>query len=146
MQLFGILGFVPLVALAALAVKRYRLALATAAAVPLKLLLERGVVKQLVERQRPGTSVTDAILRDAAASGLSFPSGHAIFAFTLAGLLAPYLGRAGKIVVYMAAILNGVARIYLGAHNPLDIVGGAGLGVALAGGLNLFVGVPTQPD
>jgi undecaprenyl-diphosphatase len=36
----------------------------------------------------------------------------------------------------------GVARIYLGAHNPLDVVGGAGLGLAVAGALNLAFGVP----
>ena len=46
--------------------------------------------------------------------------------------------------VYTLAALNGVARIYLGAHNPLDIVGGAGLGVTIAGALNLAFGVPAQ--
>jgi undecaprenyl-diphosphatase len=144
LQIPGILVFPLLVALVALLLRRYRLAAAIALTVPIKLLLERRVVKVLVERQRPGTSVSDAILRDASPTGLSFPSGHAILAFALAGLLAPYLGRVGKIVVYTLALLNGVARIYLGAHNPLDIVGGAGLGIAIAGTLNLAFGVPAQ--
>ena len=30
-----------------------------------------------------------------------------------------------------AAITTGVARMYVGAHLPLDIVGGAGLGLAV---------------
>lgn len=144
MQTIGVLVFAPLVALVALLLRRYRLAAAVALAIPVKLLLERRVVKVLVERQRPGTSVSDAILRDASAAGLSFPSGHAILAFALAGLLAPYLGRVGTIVVYALAVLNGIARIYLGAHNPLDIVGGAGLGLAIAGALNLVFGVPAR--
>lgn len=143
-QIPGILVFPLLVALVALLLRRYRLAAAIALSVPIKLLLERRVVKVLVERQRPGTTVSDAILRDASPTGLSFPSGHAILAFALAGLLAPYLGRAGKFVVYTLAVLNAVARIYLGAHNPLDIVGGAGLGIAIAGALNLVLGVPAQ--
>jgi undecaprenyl-diphosphatase len=145
LQIPGILVFPLLVALVALLLRRYRLAAAIALTVPIKLLLERRVVKVLVERQRPGTSVSDAVLRDASPTGLSFPSGHAILAFALAGLLAPYLGRVGKIVVYSVAALNAVARIYLGAHNPLDVVGGAGLGLAIAGALNLVFGVPAQP-
>lgn len=143
-QIPGILVFPLLVALVALLLRRYRLAAAIALSVPIKLLLERRVVKVLVERQRPGTSVSDAILRDASPTGLSFPSGHAVLAFALAGLLAPYLGRNGKLVVYALAALNGVARIYLGAHNPLDIMGGAGLGIAIAGVLNLVFGVPAR--
>lgn len=145
-QIPGILVFPLVVALVALLLRRYRLAAAIALTVPIKLLLERRVVKVLVERQRPGTSVSDAILRDASPTGLSFPSGHAILAFALAGLLAPYLGRVGKIVVYSVAALNAVARIYLGAHNPLDVVGGAGLGIAIAAALNLAFGVPAQPN
>jgi undecaprenyl-diphosphatase len=144
-QIVGVLAFAPSIALVALALRRRRLALAILAAIPFKLVLERNVVKTLVERQRPGTTIADAILRDAPVAGLSFPSGHAILAFALAGLLAPYLGRAGKVVVYTLATLNGIARMYLGAHNPLDVVAGAALGAAIAGALNLAVGVPTRP-
>ena len=34
------------------------------------------------------------------------------------------------------------ARVYLGAHNPLDVLGGFGLGLAIGGAANLIVGVP----
>ena len=96
----------------------------------------------LVERERPGTTVPDAIIRTASIAGLSFPSGHAVLAFAVAGLAAPYMTRRWRIGLYALAALNGVARVYLGAHNPLDIVGGAALGIALAGVLNLLLGVP----
>lgn len=146
LQLLGLLATPIILGLVVLALGKTRLAGGLLAAVPLKLLIERWVIKQLVERQRPGTTVPDAILRDANPVGLSFPSGHAVLAFAIAGLLAPYLTRRWAVVVYVLAIMNGVARIYLGAHNPLDIVGGGAVGVALAGLINLAVGVPGGAD
>ena len=145
-QIFGSLAFVAVAALAALAVRRYRLGLALVAAIPLKLALEWWVVKALVERERPFFTVPGAIIRDVNTSPLGFPSGHAVFAFALAGLVAPYLGRRGKVLVYALAVMNSVARVYLGAHNPLDVVAGAALGFAIAAGLNLGTGVPRAPE
>ncbi len=145
-QLLGLLVTPLLIGVLALFLGRKSVAGALAASVPLKLLLERGIVKQLVERERPGTTIGDVIIRDASVAGLSFPSGHAVLAFAIAGLVAPYLTRRWQIVIYVVAVVNGVARIYLGAHNPLDIVGGAALGIALAGALNLVIGVPVPED
>ena len=145
-QIFGSLAFVAVAALVAFALRRYRLGIALAAAIPLKLALEWWVVKALVERERPSFTVPDAVIRDSNTSPLGFPSGHAMFAFVLAGLLAPYLGRRGRVFVYSLAVLNGFARMYLGAHNPLDVVAGAALGIAIAAGLNLGVGVPRPPE
>jgi membrane-associated phospholipid phosphatase len=148
MWVFQLLGLVFLpVAVAAVAVyfRKIRLAIALVALVPLKLLVEKEVVKQLVHRQRPGRTEPDAILRDVPSAGNSFPSGHAIIAFGIATLLTPYLGRWGRVVVWALAVLNGMARVYLGAHNPLDVVCGAGVGVALGGLLAYAVGVPVRP-
>ena len=141
-QIFGSLAFVALVALGVLMLRRWRLGFALVAAIPLKLACEWWVVKALVERERPAFTVADAIIRDVNTSPLGFPSGHAVFAFALAGLLAPYLRRRGVMVVYGLAVANSVARVYLGAHNPLDVVAGAGLGIAIAAALNLTIGVP----
>jgi undecaprenyl-diphosphatase len=141
-QIFGSLAFVAAAAVAAFVLRRPRLGLALALAIPLKLALEWWVVKALVERRRPVFTVSDAVIRDANESPLGFPSGHAIFAFAVAGLVAPYLGRRGKLLIYALAVVNSVARVYLGAHNPLDVVAGACLGIAIAAGLNLIVGEP----
>src|SRR6266540_4224032 len=67
---------------------------AGALVVPLKLAAER-VPKQLVQRERPGTTVPDAILRGVPHGGLSFVSGHAIITFAIAAVLDMVLDVAG---------------------------------------------------
>lgn len=141
-QIFGMLAFVALAAAAATVLRRYRLAFALALAIPLKLAMEWWVVKALVERERPIFTVPDAIVRDVNTAPLGFPSGHAVFAFVVAGVLSPYLGRRGVAAVYLLAAFNSVARVYLGAHNPLDVVAGAALGIAIGAVLNMAFGVP----
>jgi hypothetical protein len=74
------------VAVAALAWRRWRLAAALVLVVPLKLGLEQ-VAKLLVQRQRPGTTVPDAILHGVPHGGLSFTSGHAVITFAIAAVL-----------------------------------------------------------
>ena len=144
-QMLGVLAVAPVAAGVALLVRRHRLAIALAALSPLKLLIEKSVIKQLVERERPGTSVTDAVLRgDVPAEGLSFPSGHAIIAFAVAVLVVPYVGRQWRSALLLVAVLVGVSRVYLGAHLPLDVVAGAAAGIAIASLLNLATGVPSS--
>ncbi len=100
---------------------------------PLKLGIEKGLVKQLVRRERPFVSVGDSVdVRGPAFEGLSFPSGHTTTAFALAVLLAAFLPPKWRPVPIVWAVLVGVARLYYGEHNALDVVAGAGLGTAFA--------------
>ena len=139
-QYLGVLVIPLIVAVGALAFRRWRLAAALVLVVPLKLAAEK-VPKLLVERERPGTTVPDAILHGVPSAGLSFTSGHAIITFAIAGLLALVLPRGWGVVALVLATLNGVARVYLGAHNPLDVVGGAAIGLAIAAVLDLALDV-----
>jgi membrane-associated phospholipid phosphatase len=139
-QYLGVLGIPLIVAVGALAFRRWRLAAALVLVVPSKLALER-VVKLLVQRERPGTTVPDAVLRGVHPGGLSFVSGHAIITFAVAGLLALVLPRRWAVVAFVLAALNAVARVYLGGHNPLDVVGGAAVGLAIAAVLDLVLDV-----
>ena len=139
-QYLGVLAMPLVVAAGALALRRWRLAAALVLVVPLKLATER-LVKLLVQRERPGTTVPDAILRGVPSAGPSFTSGHAIITFAIAGLLGLVLPRRWAVVAFVLATLNGVARVYLGAHNPLDVVGGAAIGLAIAATLDLVLDV-----
>lgn len=144
MQLLGLLGVPVIVAVVALVWRKWRLAVALLLLVPLKLFAERQVMKQLVERGRPGQTEPGAVLRDVPPAGLSFPSGHAIVVFAIAVLVAPYLRGWWRAVPFALATLACVSRVYLGAHNPLDVVAGAGAGLLLGGLLTLLVGVPAD--
>ena len=42
------------------------------------------------------------------------------------------------------AIVVPINRMYVGAHLPLDLVGGAALGVTVASAVNLLIGVPVH--
>jgi membrane-associated phospholipid phosphatase len=140
-QLLGLLGMPLLVAVVALVLRRWRLALALALLPLVKLVVEKDVLKALVRRERPGTTIPGAVLRHVPSAGPSFPSGHAIIAFGIAVLLLPYLRRRWQIVVVVLAVLNSVARVYLGGHAPLDVIGGAAAGIAVGALLSLLVGV-----
>ena len=148
-QLAGLL-FVPAgVAVVAAVFRKWRLVLGLLLLMPLKLLVEKQVVKALVERQRPGTSIcagdtSCGNFRDVPMEGLSFVSGHAIIAWGVATLLWPYLPGRWKWAPVAVAVLNSVARVYLGAHNPLDVVGGGAIGVALGVLISMAVGVPAR--
>jgi undecaprenyl-diphosphatase len=145
LQLAGLIGLPLVVALVALVLRRFRLALAAVALVPLKLYLEK-VVKHYVDRERPGRTEVDPILRGVPVSAESFPSGHAVVAFALAVLLTPDLTPRWRFVVWALAGLVAFSRVYLGAHNPLDVIAGAGLGLFLGGVLTFVVGVPGPRD
>lgn len=90
------------------------------------------LVKPLVGRGRPDTLLSDVRVRGPAQTGLGYPSGHAAVSVTL-GILATRSPRVRAVAV-SAAVLTGLSRIYVGAHLPLDVLGGfaAGCVVGLA--------------
>ena len=74
--------------------RKWWVAVAVVAAVALKLLGE-SLVKEVVQRSRPGSTIGDITMRgDVSAHGLSFVSGHAVIITAIAGLLTPILPRA----------------------------------------------------
>ena len=72
------------------------------------------------------------------ASGPSFPSGHVILVAGVGTVVAPVLPPAGG-GCRSLAILVAVGRVYVGAHNPLDVTAGLGAGLLLGGVLATFV-------
>jgi undecaprenyl-diphosphatase len=59
----------------------------------------------------------------------------------LAWVLTPYLRGRWRILPWAVVALVSFARMYLGAHAPLDVVGGVALGLTVGGVANLIVGV-----
>jgi undecaprenyl-diphosphatase len=62
-------------------------------------------------------------------------------AFATAGVAAPALPGGPGLLLRALAPVVGFARMHVGAHLPLDVVGGAALGHLLAMIWNLAVGV-----
>jgi len=88
------------------------------------------LVKQVVRRPRPADLLPGIHGRGRDASGLGYLSGHAAVAVALGAAALPRLGPAARALTLTAIPLVGLTRVYVGAHLPLDIVGGAALGLA----------------
>ena len=112
----------------------------------LKLVTERVVRHEmrdyLAVRERPGTSQPGAILRgaDVPSHGPSFPSGHVILVAAIATVVAPTLSGVLVGGPFLLIVLVMLGRVYVGAHNPLDVTAGLGIGLLLGGLIAAFVG------
>jgi undecaprenyl-diphosphatase len=88
------------------------------------------VLKDVIDRPRPGRLVADLHLRETI-GGFGFPSGHTTMAFALAASLHATLPPGRRWWVWVLASIVGVARMHVGVHWPADVVGGAALGTAV---------------
>jgi undecaprenyl-diphosphatase len=130
------------VALLFVAVKRRRTAVAVVAAGYGAYLIAR-FAKLFYGRARPGELLADISLRDTV-SGLGFPSGHSAVSMALALAVLPYLSGRWRWALLAIPLVVGFARVYVGAHLPLDVVAGWAIGVFAASGVHLILGVPNR--
>jgi undecaprenyl-diphosphatase len=140
MQL-GNVAVVPVSALLAAAFRRWRLAAELLVAGTATYLAAK-VVKGIWPRGRPDGLLADVVIRGEAAVGRGFVSGHAATLAALATVAWPWLGPRGRVVVAVLVAVVCLTRVYVGAHLPLDVVGGAALGLAIGGLVRLVLGRP----
>jgi undecaprenyl-diphosphatase len=87
------------------------------------------VVKEVVHRSRPpGEMGLEAVV--GVPGSPSFPSGHAMTAFAVAGAIALLAPRLRWAVLALAGAIA-VSRVYLGVHFWLDVLAGAAFGMAI---------------
>ena len=98
------------------------------------------VVKLVVDRGRPPAYLSDVLFHGYPTDprGTGYPSSHT--AVTVAVIVAawPWLNRPGRVGGVVAAAAIGLNRMYVGAHFPLDVLGGVSVGL-VAGGTVLVV-------
>lgn len=88
-------------------------------------------IKLAVDRKRPALVYPEPEPLVSVPTDNAFPSGHAASSFACATLLALAAPRLAAPLFLLAAGIA-VSRVYVGVHYPLDILGGAVLGVAVA--------------
>lgn len=98
------------------------------------------VAKVIAGRPRPYAVMAGVVLRQHPALGTGFPSRHTAVALAIAIALVPFLARPLAVVGIAYAVLVGWSRVYLGVHYPLDVLGGAGIGMAVGGAILLMLG------
>jgi undecaprenyl-diphosphatase len=111
--------------------------------IPLLFLTDRvtnGILKELFMRARPchtidGVPVVQGLhLIVDCGPGQSFPSSHAVNNFAIATLFSWYFRRGTPWFMLWAALVA-FSRVAVGVHFPLDVLGGAVIGTAMALGV-----------
>lgn len=136
---YGTFGAVPAVATVALAARRPRLAASIAVGGTAAWLTAKSV-KRVIARGRPASIVGDVRQRGAEEGDEGFPSGHAAVSTVMTVVLWPEVPAGGRLTLAALTGLVPFGRMYVGAHLPLDLVGGSALGLALGSGINLIRG------
>jgi membrane-associated phospholipid phosphatase len=90
------------------------------------------LAKPLVGRGRPEHHLDGVSVRGQAQTGLGYPSGHAAVALTLALTATSDTSKTVRAVATAVAGCTGGARMYAGAHLPLDVVGGYAIGLLVS--------------
>ena len=137
---FGTFGTVPVLAGLAFARKRPRLGSGLLLAGTSAYVLAK-VTKRYVGRGRPATELEDVTIRGKEEGDLGFPSGHAAVSAALTTAAAPFVPPPVRALVAGLAGFVSFARVHVGAHLPLDVIGGACMGVAIGAAVNLALGV-----
>jgi len=103
----------------------------------LAVILGRGILAGLVYFISPQMRPAEALGIDPLISvwGPAFPSGHATVLFSVAAIVF-FVNRRWGVWFFILAFINGLARIFVGAHFPSDIL--AGIFFGILGGMIVY--------
>jgi len=110
--------------------RRWGVLVLTVLAVSAADLAARGL-KEIFDVERPSARYAAPKSLVPAPHDHSFPSGHAATSFAAATVLTATSPRWGPLW-FLLALAIGFSRVYVGVHYPLDVLGGAVLGAAIA--------------
>jgi len=88
------------------------------------------LAKDAISRGRPEDLLSQLHLYAGNSDGYGFPSGHSTFVAVCVTILIFHVKPSFRPLLIALAIIVGISRLYLGAHLPLDVIGGWALGIA----------------
>jgi undecaprenyl-diphosphatase len=136
---YGTFGAVPVAATVALVARRPRLAASIAVGGTAAWITAKAV-KRVVARGRPANIIDSVQQRGAEEGDQGFPSGHAAVSTAITVVTWPGVSTGWRLPLAALTGLVPFGRMYVGAHLPLDLVGGSALGLTIGCAINLIRG------
>lgn len=134
---YGVFVTIPIAAVIAWLLRERRLSILLAVS-GVSIYLLAKVVKRIADRGRPDAYLDMVHEREEFAAGsLGYTSGHAAVAATIATITVAHLPRPWREISIVLVGIVAFGRMYVGAHLPLDLVGGIVMGVAAGTGATI---------
>ena len=97
------------------------------------------LLREAIGRERPALRFPEPHPLVHVPGSPSFPSGHVILVAAIACVLATDLPAEVAWVPWLCAFLVMLGRVYVGAHNPLDVTSGFGAGLLVGAVIDLVL-------